>query len=269
MGYRLIVLDIDGTLQSREHALTGKTRRALARVMESGAVVTLATGRMFRSARRFAVDVNITAPIASSQGAHVADPITQEVLRHLPLTEPMAMTALEALEPWGMEVVGYLDDQVYATEKTEWVASYGQWNGVQVEIVDDLRQYAGRGLTRLLAVGDEGEIRRLDLSLNAAFEGGLYVTRSLPHFCEILHPDGGKDKALSWLCTHLGIGQDETVSFGNGFNDVPMVRWAGLGVAVGGAVSEVLAVAAQVAPNMEEDGAAQVLEGLLERGLIG
>ena len=105
--------------------------------------------------------------------------------------------------------------------------------------------------------------------MKALFDSRLHITRSLPHFCEILHPEGGKHKALEWLCVHLGIRQDETVAFGNGYNDVDMLRWSGLGVAIGGAVPEVLEVADMVAPPLEEDGAAQVLEDLLRRGLIG
>ncbi|MCH7626487.1 MAG: HAD hydrolase family protein [Chloroflexi bacterium] len=86
---------------------------------------------------------------------------------------------------------------------------------------------------------------------------------------EILHPASGKDKALEWLCGYFGIDQSETVAFGNGYNDVHMLRWAGLGVAISGAVREVLEVADRVAPSIEDDGAAQVLEELLADGLIG
>jgi hydroxymethylpyrimidine pyrophosphatase-like HAD family hydrolase len=95
------------------------------------------------------------------------------------------------------------------------------------------------------------------------------VTRSLPHFCEILHPEGGKHRALAWLCGRLGIEEHETIAFGDGYNDVDMLRWAGLGVAVGDAVAEALQAADRIAPPMEEDGAAQVLEDLLGRGLVG
>jgi hypothetical protein len=119
-----------------------------------------------------------------------------------------------------------------------------------------------------VAVGSEEEIPLLVAELGSRFDSQLYVTRSLPHFCEILHPDGGKDKALSWLCRHLGVREEDTVAFGNGWNDVPMLRWAGLSVAIGGAVPEILEVADRIAPPIEEDGAAHMLEDLLDKGLI-
>ena len=269
MAYRLIALDIDGTIRSPEYPLSDRTRETIARVMDAGAVVTVATGRMFESARRASAEMNISAPITSFQGAHVADPATGEVLWHQPLTPDMARAALLALAPWGLEVIGYVGAEVYVSQLTPMAAAYGERNQVQVNLVEDLAEVANSELTRLVVVGAEDEIERLESDLKAHFDSRLYVTRSLPHFCEILHPQSGKEKALAWLCNRLGVGREETLAFGNGYNDVRMLEWASLGIAIGGAVPEVLEVADMVAPPIEEDGAAQVLEDLLARGLIG
>ena len=270
MGYRLIALDIDGTIRSQEHPLSERTRRAVAGVRDAGAIVTLATGRIFNSAARSSADLDITTPIATSQGAHIADPVTGDVLWHQPLTAEMATAALEALDDVSdVEVVGYHHNQVYVAALTEWAEAYGQRNNVKVDVVGDLREVADLGLTRLVVVGDENGIQVLEAGLQARFDSSLHITRSLPHFCEILHPLSGKDKAMEWLCDYHGIGYDDTIAFGNGYNDVRMLEWAGLGVALGDAVPEALAVADRVSPPMEEDGVAQVLEDLLDSGLIG
>ena len=120
-----------------------------------------------------------------------------------------------------------------------------------------------------MAVGDADQIFRLESNLLATFDSELHITRSLPEFCEILHPEGGKHKALEWLCRKLGIEREETIAFGNGYNDVHMLEWAGLGVTVKGAVPEVLEVADRVAPSFSNDGVARVLEELLSAGEIG
>ena len=269
MGYRLIALDIDGTIRSDEYPLSDQTRETVAKVRAAGADVTVATGRMFRSAARASAELGLTAPIASFQGAHVADPSTGEVLWHRPLTAAQAVVALEALQPWGVEVIAYHGEEVYVDRLSPWVEGYGMRNQTTVNLVDDLRSAAEMEFTRLLVVGRDDEMKRLETELRARFDSTLYVTRSLPHFCEILHPSGGKERALAWLCDYFGVGRQETIAFGNGYNDVQMLEWAGLGVAIGGAVPEALAVADRVAPPIEEDGAAQVLEELLGRGLIG
>ena len=269
MGYRLIALDVDGTILTNERGLADRTRRAVARAARAGAAVTLATGRMFTSARRASRQLGIETPIATSQGAHVADPVSGRVLRHLPLTEEMALEALEALGSCPMEVMAYHGDQVYVREMTPWSEGYAQRNGTDVRAVGDLEAVAGRGLTRFVVVGDEEEVRLLESDLLPRIGDGLYVTRSLPHFCEILHPDAGKDRALEWLCRRLGVTRSETAAFGNGYNDVRMLRWAGLGIAVADAVPEALRVADRIAPPTDEDGVAQVLEQLLDANLIG
>jgi len=273
MGYSLIALDIDGTIQTAEYPLSDRTRQAVARVMDRSVAITLATGRTFQSARKSGAALGITTPIASSQGAQITDPTTGELLWHRPLTAEMARDALEALASSGMpsdtEVMAYHEETVYVGEMTSRSESYGERNGIEVKAVGDLNEVADMELTRLVVVGDEDEIQRLESSLIARFDSRLYVTRSLPHFCEILHPLGGKDRALEWLCEHLGVRREETVAFGNGYNDVRMLEWVSLGIAIGGAVPEVLVVADRVAPPLEEDGAAQVLEELLDAGLIG
>jgi Cof subfamily protein (haloacid dehalogenase superfamily) len=269
LTYKLVALDIDGTIRSPERGLSARTRRAIGEVISAGATVTVATGRMFHSALDSTAGLDLTSPIVSFQGAHIAHPTTGEVLWHRPLTEELTRSALDALDDWGTEILASIGDDAYFNITSPWVEGYRERNQGRVHVVGDLTALAWREPSRLVAVGSEDEVRRLEQRLKSIFESRLHITRSLPTFCEILHPDGGKHKALEWLCGHLGIRQDETVAFGNGYNDVDMLRWSGLGVAIGGAVPEVLEVADLVAPPLEEDGAAQVLEDMLRGGLIG
>lgn len=272
MGYKLIALDVDGTIRSNEHPLSERTRRAIRSVREAGARVTIATGRSYRSGASAAADLDLTAPIVTFQGAHIADPKTGEILWQSPLTDAMTADAISALSCRAnrddLELLGYFEDDVFVMEMSEWARAYGERTGVRVRKVD-AEGFTSNPMTRLVVRGADDDIERLELDLKGRFNGRLYITRSLPYFCEILHPDGGKEKALQWLCGHLGIREERTVSFGNGYNDVEMLRWAGLSVAVDGAVPEAVEAADFVAPSMEEDGVARTLEDLLDRGLIG
>ena len=268
MPYTLIALDIDGTIRSPEYPLSDRTRLTIDRVRDAGAVVTVATGRMFQSARRASAELDLRSPIASFQGAHIGDPSTGEVLWHRPLTESMTLSALEALEGSSHEVLSYVGDDIYVTGMTPRAQSYAARNGVNVYLVDDLRETAVQQPTRLVAFGEEYATRALELELQAWFGSRLYVTRSLATFCEILHPESGKEKALERMCALLGSRREEVVVFGNGYNDVPMLAWAGLGVAVGGGVPDALSASDRVARSIEEDGVARVLDELLEAGLI-
>ncbi len=269
MGYRLVALDIDGTIRDGDQAISQRTRRAIDGAREAGAAVTLATGRMFRSAARSAAELGITTPIASSQGAHIADPVTGDVLWHIPLTFAMTRKAVDATKSWDLEAMGFSGDTVMVSQMTPWLEGYGQRNGVEVRVVRDLASSGGDDLTRLVVRGADEVIERVEADLQTRLGAELYVTRSLPYFCEILHPQGGKDKALAWLAASMGVAQNETIAFGNGYNDTQMLEWSGLGVAIGGAVPQTLAVADTVTAPVEEDGVARTLEELVKKGLIG
>ena len=269
MGYRLIALDIDGTIRTTERPISARTRKVIEALGRRGAVVTAATGRTFPSAVAAINDLGITAPIVSYQGAHIAYPNTAEIIWHRPLTASMAHGALDALAAWKTEVLAYVDNRVYANTFTPWVEAYSERNRNEVEVTTDLRQLAGEGITRLLAVGADDDVDALAIRLTAEFDSRLQITRSLPFFCKILHPDAGKHKALEWLSRHLGVPQDQTVAIGNGPDDAEMLRWAGLGVAIQGAPTLVTEAADRVVPPVEDDGAAWVLEELLEQGLVG
>ena len=267
MHYKLIALDIDGTIRDANHPPSARTQRVLDKAREHGVIVTLVTGRIFKSAIESTAELDITSPIICSQGAYIANPTTGEILSHRHLTPNMVRSALNELTTWRGDVVAYRADQVYVSKITPWIEDYSQRMKGQVTVVTNLTELATQGVTRLLAVGDESEVHRLELRLKTTLNSTLYITQSLPHFCEILHPDGGKHNGLAWLCRYLGVRQEETIAFGNGYEDVPMLRWSGLGVAMDGAAAEVVEAADKVAPPMDEDGVAQVLEELIEQGL--
>ena len=208
VGYKLIALDVDGTIRSHDHPTSERTRRTIQSVKDAGAVVTIATGRSYKSGASAASDVNLTAPIVTFQGAHVANPRTGEVLWHVPLTYDMTAAALDALTAWkDVQAAGYLGDEIFVTEMTDWARAYGERTGVGVRVVDS-DELTSISLSRIVVHGEDDVIERLERSLKTHFNGDMYITRSLPYFCEILHPNGGKDKALEWLCGHLGVSRD-------------------------------------------------------------
>ena len=201
----------------------------------AGAIVTLATGRAYRSAIVNCAALDIEVPIASSQGAYIANPVSGEVLRHRPMTEGMALITIDALEAHigssgaDVQVVAYYPGFMYVDRMSEWAESYGQRTELAVELVGNLRDVACKELTRVVAVGGDSEIEILERDLRPVLSKHVLVMRSLSHFCEILHPEGGKESALEWMCEYFGIQRSETAAFGNGYNDVQMLDWVSLG----------------------------------------
>ena len=269
MGYKLIALDIDGTIRSNEHPLSKRTCLALEAARDVGAIVTIVTGRMYLSALHVTADLDLQSPVATYQGAHIADPATHLVLWHRPLTSQMLSDTLEFLDSSDHEILAHHRGHVYVERLSEWIEAYVERNHVRVHLVDDLRSLGDEGVTRLIVGGEDNAVGKVTATLKRAFDSRLQITRSLPYFCEVLHPDTGKDLALRRLCKLLGIRQEDAIAFGNGDEDTPMIAWAGLGVAMEDGSPTAIAASDKVAPPLADSGVANVVERLLRDGLLG
>lgn len=269
MGYKLIALDIDGTIRSNEHPLSKRTCLALEAARGAGAIVTIVTGRMYLSALHVTADLDLRSPVATYQGAHIADPLSHKVLWHQPLTSKMLSNTLDFLESGEHEILAHHRGHVYVDRLSEWTEAYVERNHVRVHVVDDLRSLGDEGVTRLIVGGEDDVVGTTTEMLKRSFDSRLQITRSLPYFCEVLHPETGKDLALQRLCKMLGIRREDTVAFGNGDEDAAMIAWAGHGVAIGDGSAAAIAAADEVALPLAESGVADVVERLLRDGMLG
>ena len=266
--FRLISFDIDGTLRDQ----TGKVSRYLLDILQrcksEGAILTAATGRSRLSAVSYIDNFPMFDLLISFQGALITKLQTGEHVWQSYMTANQVSLAVRNLLDWDVEILVYVDDFIYVSRITDWSMEYSRRNKVELKIVEDLSSL-GSNVFRVLAVGDEGIVRKIEIDMNAKYSETLYATRSLPNFCEILNNKSGKDKALQWLCELHAIDQLEVLSFGNGFNDVDMLNWSGWGVAVEDGESEAIAASDDVTCPVSADGVGKYLEKLLSQNKIG
>ena len=220
---------------------------------------------MFRSVRPYAEAAAIDDPVVCYQGAVVADPVTGEWLRHVPIEVDLAREAIAAVQAEGYPLNCYVDDELYVAEHTAASEAYASFQNLHVHAVGDLLAWLEKPPTKLVAVGDPDELERLERRVKAHFGRRLYISKSLPYFLEFASPSVTKASGLSFLAGRLGFSQERTVAFGDGENDVELLEWAGYAVAVENAHERVLAVADLVCPPVQEEGVAQVIEAYLAR----
>jgi Cof subfamily protein (haloacid dehalogenase superfamily) len=267
--YRAVVLDVDGTMVGTDYVVSARTRRAIAAAKEAGAVVSLATGRMMRSARRFAIESGADGPTICYQGALTFWPASGEIVRHVKVGKRAASEALALFAGAGAHVNLYLDDEVYVEKVTPWTEGYASRMEISLRVTPSLAELASSGPTLILATAEKERIEQLLPDAIAKLAGIGRVTHSLPHFCEVGSPDAGKERAMAHLSQLLGVPRTAFIAFGDGKGDAEMLRWAGLGVAVEGGHLDTLAAAQRVAPGPDADGVATVIEELLRQGRIG
>lgn len=262
--YKLIAIDIDGTLIGKTLTITPRTKNAIREVMASGIHVTLATGRMFQSALPYARELNINIPIICYQGALIGHPVTGEILWHQPVPLNLARQVIEIVRRDKLHLNAYLGDQLFIEHITEEAKYYAGISRVELHIVDDLTIFLDRDPTKLVIIGTELEVNTINKKLNEIFGNSLYIIKSYPKFCEVAHPDCSKAKALAKLSLQMNIDQSEIIAIGDNPNDLDMVEWAGLGIAMGNGSSDVISAADMVTGSLEEDGVAQAIEKLFK-----
>ena len=264
MRYRLIAIDLDGTVVNPEGTIIPSAKEAIQRAIDSGMKVTLATGRMYQPSNRFAQELGLSVPLICYQGSLIREPFNGNVLWHKPLSLLTARKVIEIARQMGTHQYVYVDDKMYVEEIIEKDQWYAQRNGVELNLVEDFLTFLKRKPTEIAARGKPMEIDRLITQLNASFGSSLVVTKVHSSFCEIGHSTSGKGNALRYLAKLLGMEQSQTVAVGDGPNDISMLKWAGLGIVIGSAPEEVTTAADWVFGTETRDGFAQAMEKLLD-----
>jgi Cof subfamily protein (haloacid dehalogenase superfamily) len=244
--------------------LRPRTLAAIAAARAEGIRVIVVTGRMFQSVRRYLDEAGLDEPVVCYQGAVVADPSTGRFLRHEPIPVEVAREAIAAVVDEGYHLNCYVDDELYVAVVTPEARAYADFQQLPIHAVGDLYAWLDRPPTKLVSVGEPHALDGLEARMKRRFDGRLFISKSLPYFLEFASPLVSKGSGLAFVAEHLGFAADETVSFGDGENDVELLQWAGFGVAVANAHDRVLALADWVCPPAGEEGVAQVIEAYLD-----
>lgn len=266
MSIKLIICDLDGTLIGDDFALSPRVRQAVARAQDAGITVTLASGRGYPSMRGFARQLGVEAPLIAYQGAQTWT-AGGALLDETPLSRAYLPEVIEYCDARGLELAVYYQDQVYQTTRLYDEAYYAVWFGLPQVYVDDLMaELPGDPIKYIAIAPDALSGDRIEREVRDLAAGRYQVMRSHAWFVEGLEASVSKGAAAARLAARLGVARDEVMALGDGGNDLALVEWAGLGVAMGNASPAVQAAADVIAPSQAEDGAAWAIEQIALTG---
>lgn len=263
---KLVVLDIDGTIAGEDNQVSAKLQDTIKAVQDRGVKVGIATGRMYRSAVRFHHTVGAEVPLISYQGALIKDPNTEQVVNHLPVAKDYALSLLDNLQDYDDLIVHlYVDDQLYVDTILPQTEVYADRSQVPVVPVGCLQTFVQKQEppTKILAMSDNTDrIGQLLVDFKQRYRPDqLYLTRSQARYFEATNPQANKGNAVKFLAENLyGLQAEEVMTIGDNANDIEMVKYAGIGVAMGNGAEELKLCADWIAPPIEADGAAVALE---------
>lgn len=244
MTYKLVALDMDGTLLNEEKRISRENAEAIAKAVAGGITVMMSTGRGIQNIRAYTAELGLLSPIVAVNGAEVWR--TPDELHARCLLRP---DTVKQLIQTGREM-----DVWYWAYTTERLITRSNW----IEPVWERQEWLKVGY----ASEDPDKLQQLRGWL--AQHAEIVVTSSHETNLELSPAGVTKASGLEQVCRLLGIGMEQTVTVGDSSNDLSMIRAAGLGVAMGNAQEEVKRAARRITGTNEEHGVAQILDYVMK-----
>jgi Cof subfamily protein (haloacid dehalogenase superfamily) len=253
----LIALDLDGTLLAPDETISARNRTAIKEALAAGIRVVLVTGRGVDTPIRVSKELGLNLPVICCHGALTKDFGANKTLESIPVPLPYAKQMVEFAEREGLAIAIYVEEAFYRLQGSE-------------IFMDDMRGpgwYEAPSLSEILTqaptfirfMGEESVARMQrefgDLPLSFRYETWLDFVE-----CAVLNRDASKKNALAKLCADFGIPAERVLAIGDSRNDVPMLRWAGIGVAMANALPEVRQSVRFITASNDQDGVARAIE---------
>ncbi|MGM0470952.1 MAG: Cof-type HAD-IIB family hydrolase [Bacillota bacterium] len=262
MDYKLLAVDLDDTLLSNQLQLSNRVKEAVTAARNQGVVVTVATGRMYSSAKPYAQQLEIDTPLITYNGALIKEVATEQVINHHPIEVNTCQEIAQLVKEYDWHLNIYFNDKLYVNKLGREARRYQEIAGIKPLLVeDDICHFLSQPSTKLVVIGNNiTETSEIAAQLEAQFGERLNITRSKPTFIEIMNENISKGRAVKNLAAQLDIKQEEVIAVGDSMNDLEMLEYAGLGVAVDNASAQLKKEADYITDSNQEDGVARVIE---------
>ncbi len=269
--YKLLVVDVDGTIVDSSGAISNEDEKALSGTMAAGITVSLSTGRVIKACRKILDRLSLNGHHIFFDGALVSDPSRNDEIYCQPIESGLVKQAVEFARANDICLELYSEEQFFA-EKENWSDEvHYKYFGVAPTITDFDGIWSRERIIKAEMVVREHEERIKSNLFQTEFNGRLRfsIARSpaFPKidFINIINAGVSKGVALKAMASFLGISMKEVIAIGDGLNDIPLLETAGLAVAMGNAFPEVKRVADYITLDVNNSGVAAVVERFLVR----
>jgi Cof subfamily protein (haloacid dehalogenase superfamily) len=261
--YKMIVLDLDDTLLRDDLTISKRTKQSLMDAQEAGVKVVLASGRPSIAMLPIAEELRLKeygSFILGFNGAKIINCQTGEEWFSSTLPAEMAHQLYEISRREKVGIHTYVNDQIVTNEANPYTDIEGVLTNLEINVVDDFIDTVKEPVVKVLMLQEAAILDKVEEKLKREFAGNLSIVRSKPFFLEFMEEGISKGASLNALIQKLGISREEVIAFGDSYNDLTMIEFAGLGVAMGNASDDIKAKADLVTDTNMNDGIAKVVE---------
>lgn len=258
MAYKLIAIDLDDTLLDDNLTIPERVRDAVKKAVDLGIYVVLCTGRIRKGALRYYESLGLNTLLITAGGAQVHDAAGQPVFEHC-VDPALVKKLLEYAYANGLHAQVYIDGELVYREKNKYAEAYEKPYGHAGILMPDLLEMDTIVTPKVIYISDVERMDDIQTRVEAEFPM-LNIKRSKPTYVEIASPDVSKGDALKFVAEYYGVKREEIIAMGDAEIDVPMLEFAGLGVAMSNATPHTKQAADALCPSNNEGGVADVIQ---------
>ncbi len=264
-NYDMLVLDVDGTLAGSDKQVTENTKKAIIEAQKHGKTVAIASGRSIAGIRKMASDISLEqygGYVIAYNGTTVVNCKTGECIYNQMLPKEMVKPVYEAAKKAGVGIVVYNDstkEMISGNGLNEYISLDARACDVTIRETNDFVKAINFPFNKFLLSGQPAYMAEVEKIMDKEFGDRLNVFRSDPFYVELLPRYVDKGVAVEKLAKHLEMPREKVICIGDSYNDMPMLRFAGMGVAMGNAQEEVKEMADYVTASNDEDGIVNVI----------
>ncbi len=262
--YKLVALDMDGTLLTSNKTISPRTKQAIQAAREQGVVVVLASGRPVDGMVRYLDELGMTSDqdyVLSYNASLVQRIASKEVIRKQILTGLDAKNIANLARELGCHVHAFSTEHGLITPADNYYTQHeAKINQISTTVMDFSELADDDEIIKVMLIDEPEVLSAVIAQLPAELYEQYTIVQSAPFFLEIMNPKSNKGTGVAMLAEHLGLEASQVICMGDAGNDSHMLEYAGLGVAMGNATDDVKALANHITASNDEDGVALVIE---------
>lgn len=263
MKYKAIAFDIDGTLTNSEKIITEETKNSIELAMKKGCVIMIASGRPIKGLWKFADELKLKqygGYILSFNGGKIYDCKAEKIIYDAKVPIVYYKEIYELAKKHKVTLLSYKNDSIISENiDDEYLNIEAKIIGMDKIKTNNLYKSLDYEVNKFLMTADGDYLAEVEKDVYKHLHDRMEIYRSEPFFLELLPKGINKAETLKWLIGKIGIKKEELMAFGDGYNDISMISYAGLGVAMANGRKEVLAVADYIAKSNDDNGIVDVL----------
>ncbi|MGB5443907.1 MAG: Cof-type HAD-IIB family hydrolase [Psychromonas sp.] len=262
--YKLVVLDMDGTLLNSQKEITSKVHEAITAAKQRGVKVVLASGRPLEGMLPTLQALGLTTEedyVLTYNASLTLNVASRAVIRSELLNGQDAIDIFHLSNQLGVNTHAYSAKSGLITPKiSKYTEHEANINGIEINIRDFTQLDPAEEMIKIMMIDEAATLTAAINQLPESLQQKYNMAQSAPFFYEFMSKNSGKAKGVAALAEHLGLTHEQVICVGDAGNDLGMIEYAGLGVAMSNATDDVKAVADYITLSNDEDGVAHVFE---------